>query len=215
MTSGFQRLAPVLARLGPKEPHRYAAITAHLQRDRERGTLTLKGPDLAYWVCYADVLDPLRPWVLTAIDNRIAATEASHLMGARVTDRHACPSCFGRGVDGKGRTCKNCGGAGLVCPMCRGSRWTTDGEPDEHTERAAAAACKGCMMRTSTGFQYSRDLENRTIDAHLKHPYTPPINVEEEELNAMYARAEANAKAHRERPPEAPSVRHTRRRRTP
>jgi hypothetical protein len=148
----------------PSQPARYAAITDHLLRDHERDHLTLRGPDLRYWLQYAQPGDPVRDWVTVALDARITAADAARLAGAQADDRHVCQQCAGRG-------CKACGQIGLTCPTCRGHRWLTDGEPD--TYQLALTACPGCMATSPIGYTYAPSIEARTIQRFLDRRGAP------------------------------------------
>jgi hypothetical protein len=143
---------------GPSQPQRFAAIADHLARDKAQGTLTLKGPDLAYYCAFARPGDPVRDWVLTALDARIAAADAARLNGATSAAPHACPECHGRG-------CDYCHNLGMVCPQCRGARWLTDGVPTHAQPKITA--CPSCTVDRPGGRGYSAALEARAIQRHI------------------------------------------------
>ena len=54
----------------PSDPARYQSITETLERDREHGTLRLRGPALAWWVKSTPKTE-LRDWVMDQLDARI------------------------------------------------------------------------------------------------------------------------------------------------
>jgi hypothetical protein len=204
---GFQPLAEDQP---PLTPARLTAIIGHLTRDREQGTLSMKGRDLFDFVRTSTVGDPLRDWVLEKIDARITATVEARLGGAKITDRHVCQVCFGKGMDYHKELCQPCGGIGLVCPMCLGSRWTTDSRPEHHADRPHLTACPGCMTSTPVGYLYDHAKAQRTIQAHINRPYVPTLNVRDQDIEDAYTRAEATAKERRERGPEPLKQRHAR-----
>jgi hypothetical protein len=160
MTSTNRPWRHITQGASPGQPQRFGAIVEHLTRDHERGTLTLKGPDLAYYTAFAKPGDPVRDWVMAQLDSRIAASDARRLIGARAADPHVCQQCLGRG-------CAACGDVGMVCPTCHGHRWLTDGNPVVHGGRAPLTACPGCMASGPNGFAYSASIEARTIQRHL------------------------------------------------
>lgn len=151
----------------PSQPARYQAITDYLLRDQERGQLTLRGPDLMYWLKSAHLTDPLRAWLLDQIDRRITAIDNERLDGLPSTSAHVCQTCHGRGVQGNPEhdACESCGGLGMVCPTCRGSRWLTDGKPA--SGRTSLTGCPDCTETSGTGWSYSVAAEARAIQRHI------------------------------------------------
>jgi len=163
MTWKAQGFRHVSQASGPAQPERYRAIGEHLTRDREQGRLTLKGPDLAYWLAFARPGDLLRAWVMTALDARIMASTLSRIDERDVMAAHICQHCGGRGVDGDKEACESCGATGFVCPVCRGARWLTNGR----TAPMKVTACPGCMVNSPTGYAVSTSIEARTIQTFL------------------------------------------------
>lgn len=158
----------------PGQPARYAAIGAHLARDMAAGRLTLKGPDLGYWLNYATPGDELRDWVLAAIDDRIRAADAARdrtLVGrpwrGDGDPPFLCPVCHGDRAgagDDLRPTCLTCEGAGVVCPSCRGARHVIDpARPVGHPSRFMP--CADCAVQERrpdgslavTGVDYDRE----------------------------------------------------------
>jgi hypothetical protein len=157
-TLGERKIRHATQGAGPSQPQRYAAIGEHLVRDRERGGLTLRGPDLRYWLQFATPGEPLREWVVAAVDARIQAATDARLGGARADDYHVCQQCIGRG-------CEACGEIGLICPMCRGARWLTDGKPTSN--RLHLTACPGCMAGGGTSYHHAPGMEASAIQRHI------------------------------------------------